>query len=379
MIFAPLTFVSGILLTMNPVWHVRCFHKHKFGLRVLIRQKANRRIPHEFHSSKVDLAMTGNFYMEMFFTGSHRLTALVLCFLSVSVFSGCGEGETGGGSATADKPKPAAAEEPLEESSGESSSSTPAEPVAADPVEEKKAAASPTPAPAARKVVDPSATGSFSGTIVLDGDVPDLKPLAKKGDENLKDKEVCGAADIPDDSLLVGDGNGIANVFVYLRRAPKGFKSEPPTEPVVLDQKGCIFTPHVALIQAGQKVLVKSSDAVQHNVHTFPARNQSTNLLVNPNEQTGIELTYLKAESEPLQVKCDIHAWMSSYHLVLDHPFMAVTDANGKFSVEGLPAGEYEFRVWHEKGGLLERGYKFTVTGEDEAVALKYSSDKFSG
>ena len=214
---------------------------------------------------------------------------------------------------------------------------------------------------------------------MLDGDAPALAALTKASDENLKDKEVCGVADIPDQSLLVGEGNGIANVFVYLRRAPKGFKSETPAEAVVLDQKGCVFTPHVALIQTGQEVLMKSSDNVSHNVHTFPARNQSINLLINPNEQTGIELTYAKPESDPFQVKCDIHAWMASYHLVLDHPFMAVSNSNGEFKIDGIPAGEYEFRIWHEKGGLLDKGYEAVVTGEDEAVELKYSVDQFAG
>jgi hypothetical protein len=225
----------------------------------------------------------------------------------------------------------------------------------------------------AKEPADPNATGSFSGTIVLDGDAPQLDPLVKAGDEAVKDKEVCGAADVPDQSLVVGEGNGIANVFVYLRRAPKGYKSEVPEEPVVLDQKGCVFLPHVALIHAGQKVLVKSSDPIQHNIHTFPNRNQGTNLLINPNDQTGIEIVYDRPETEPIQVKCDIHAWMASWHLILDHPFMAVTDANGNFSVDGLPAGDYEFRVWHERGGLLEKEYKVTVTGDDEPVTLKYA------
>lgn len=229
----------------------------------------------------------------------------------------------------------------------------------------------PAPPPAA------NATGSFFGTVVLDGDAPQLDLLVKSGDENVKDSEVCGVAGVPDESLVVGDGNGIANVFVYLRRAPKGHKSDVPSETVVLDQKGCVFLPHVALIRAGQKFVVKSSDAVQHNVHTFPARNQGINLLINPSDQTGLELTYDRAETDPLQVKCDIHAWMSSYHLVLDHPFMAVTDANGNFRIDGLPVGDYEFRVWHERGRLLEKAYKATANGDDKPVTLKYGMDRF--
>ncbi len=295
------------------------------------------------------------------------LVALALCFTT-----GCSE-ETPQSSSTNNTPEKSTASEP------ETPDDKPAETAAVSSPANEPVEPAETEQPAKKKVVDPSATGSFFGKIVLDGDAPMLEPLAKAGNEELKDKEVCGEADVPDESLIVGDGNGIANVFVYLRRAPKGYKSEVPTEAVVLDQKGCVFTPHVALIQAGQKVLVKSSDAVQHNVHTFPARNQGANLLIKANESDGVELNYSRAESDPLKVKCDIHTWMSSYHLVLDHPFMAVTDDTGAFKIDELPAGDYEFRIWHEKGGLLDRGFKATVTGEDDPVELKFAADKFAG
>jgi len=238
-------------------------------------------------------------------------------------------------------------------------------------------AAAPTRTAVALAPVSADATGSFSGKVLLDGKAPELAPLARADQESLKDKEVCGMADVPDESLQVGEDNGIANVFVFLRRAPRQYKSETPDEPVVLDQKGCVFLPHTALIRAGQKVLIKSSDPIQHNVHTFPDRNQSTNLLIKPNDQDGIELVYRRPESGPVQVKCDIHSWMSSWHLVLDHPFMAVTDKDGNFSVDDLPAGKYQFRVWHERGGLLEKSLKVTIKGDDKPVALKYSADRF--
>lgn len=304
-----------------------------------------------------------------------RFLPLSLSALALLGIAGCSSDSSESSDSSTTIPAPdsdiARIEEPESEHPEPAAASTP------EPKSDKQA--TPPSKPAVKKVVDPTATGSFSGKIVLDGDAPVLEPLTKASDANLKDKEVCGKVDISNESVIVGDGNGIANVFVYLRRAPKGYKSEVPAEPVVLDQKGCVFTPHVALIQAGQKVLVKSSDNVQHNVHTFPARNQSTNLLINPNEQTGIDLTYNKAESDPLQVKCDIHSWMVSYHLVLDHPFMAVTDANGEFRIDGLPAGQYDFRIWHETGGLLNKGFEATVTGEDEPVELKFPADKFAG
>ncbi len=224
-----------------------------------------------------------------------------------------------------------------------------------------------------------AADGRFHGRIVLEGQAPDLAPLVTKDQANVKDREVCGAHDIPDESLVLGKDNGIAHVFVFLRRAPKGYRKQVPQDPVILDQKGCVFLPHTALIQVGQKVLIRSSDPIQHNVHSFPKRNGSTNLLIEPNDQKGIELVYRRAEAGPIQVKCDIHAWMSSWHLVLDHPFMAVTDENGEFSIDGLPPGRHRFRVWHERGGLLEKSLSVTITGNDEPVTLTYPASKFGG
>lgn len=220
--------------------------------------------------------------------------------------------------------------------------------------------------------------GVVVGRILIDGDIPKLNPLIKSGDKAVKDAEVCGAQDVPDESLVVGDNKGIANIFVYLRRAPRGYKAEAVTSPVVLDQEGCVFLPHAALIRVGQPVLVKSSDAIQHNIHTFPTRNDPVNLLIKPNERAGVAIKYTRPESDPIEVKCDIHAWMTSYHLILDHPFMAVTDKDGNFRIEGLPAGTHEFRVWHERGGLLEKEYKVDVrAGAETPVDLKYAASKF--
>ena len=287
--------------------------------------------------------------------------------------AGCGGDDSGGDSSTSSGSTTSSESTPKEKPK-ETALEPPKDEIKAPPKEEEtKSAETET-----KDAAPAAATGAFSGRIVLDGDSPELAPLIAAGDKEVKDQEVCGVNGVPNESVLVGEGNGIANVFVYLRRAPKGFKSEPPTEPVVLDQKGCIFLPHAALIQVDQPILVKSSDAVQHNVHTFPTKNQEVNLLVNPNEEKGIEIKYGRAESDPLIVKCDIHTWMSSYHLVLDHPFMALTNEKGEFQIDGLPSGEYEFRIWHETGGVLDKGFKATVKGDDAPVEIKFAAEAFA-
>ncbi len=222
--------------------------------------------------------------------------------------------------------------------------------------------------------------GNFAGRVVLDGQAPQLELLVKSGDEKVKDAEVCGAHDVPDESMIVGAGNGVANAFVYLRKAPKSFEAAPPAQPVVIDQKGCRFFPHVSIVQVGQAVKVISDDQVAHNVHTFPKRNQGINSLMQPKDREGLELIYKTAESEPLRIACDIHAWMSAFQIVVDHPFAAITDADGRFSIQGLPAGKHEFRIWHEKAGFLER--KLVVEIDPDATTeqdLTFGADKFAG
>lgn len=223
------------------------------------------------------------------------------------------------------------------------------------------------------------AVGDFVGVVTYDGPAPELPLLVSQDDATARDAAVCAVHDVPDESLLVNSpANGLANVFVYLNKAPKGTQSPVPTEPVVMDQKGCIYLPHAVLIRVGQTVLVKSNDGVPHNVHTYPQRNTTSNSIVRPNDRGGLELVYNRSEREPLEVKCDVHTWMRAYQLVLDHPFMAVTDVDGKFAIRGLPAGKHKFRIWHERGKFLERSYEVEIkAGEPTEISISFPAEKF--
>ncbi|MEX0700622.1 MAG: carboxypeptidase regulatory-like domain-containing protein [Planctomycetales bacterium] len=206
--------------------------------------------------------------------------------------------------------------------------------------------------------------GDVSGQFVFEGEIPEREVLIQKGDAGAKDAAVCAADAIPSDALLVDpETKGIRNVFVYLLRAsdvhPDLRKSA--KEEVVFDQKGCRFIPHALFVRTDQKVRVLSDDPVPHNTHTFPLRNQAVNFLLQPNERVGSPVSVALPELLPVQVKCDIHTWMSAYWLVLDHPYAAITDEQGKFAIEKLPAGTHKLRVWHEKVGYVDREYEVTV------------------
>jgi hypothetical protein len=229
-----------------------------------------------------------------------------------------------------------------------------------------------------------SGTGTLKGVVTFKGAPPKRELEFAKGDKvkvKEADRAICAAEDYYKDHLLVNEmGNGVANVFVYLPKAPAGYKAPPvPSEPVVFDQKGCRFTPHALTVRCTQKVLIKSGDDLVHNTHTNPVRNtKGFNQAIKPKERDGVETSYDKPENVPVKVNCDLHPWMTAWHLPLDHPFMAVTDAEGKFEIPGLPPGKHEFRVWHEMPGYLEK--KLTVeikADKDMEENLSFTAAQF--
>jgi len=219
--------------------------------------------------------------------------------------------------------------------------------------------------------------GSIKGQIVADGAVASLKLLVTKGDAGAKDSSVCAAQDVPDESLVVdAKSGGIANVVIYLQKKPA--KVHPDLEKskekeVLFDQKGCQFLPHVLLVRNDQQVRVKSDDAVAHNTHTYPLKNKQENFVVSPNDRTGVAVPSVTlAERLPAKVGCDIHPWMQAYWVILDHPYAAVTKADGTFEIKGLPVGDHVFTVWQEKVGYLDKMYKVTVkAGDNELKPVK--------
>jgi len=223
--------------------------------------------------------------------------------------------------------------------------------------------------------------GTIKGSVVLDGDVPDPVMLHKKG-AAIKDAETCAAFDVYKDDLVVNkDTKGIANVFVYLRKAPKSIHPDAgaPDPKVIFDQANCIFKPHALVVQAGQTVEVLNSDSIAHNTHTYPLRNQAVNILVAPNTAAGagVNVETKTRESLPHQVKCDFHPWMMAYWLVLDHPYAAATDAEGNFTIENLPVGEHTLTFWHERSGYVEKSYDVkVVAGENPALKLTVEASK---
>ena len=195
--------------------------------------------------------------------------------------------------------------------------------------------------------------GTITGTAVYEGKVPNLKPLAVAAEP------VCAKrhATVPNEALVLGAGNSMANVVVQVVSGLPAGKTYPaPTTPVTMDQVGCQYVPHVMGVMVGQPFKVLNSDGVLHNVHSLPKVNKSFNMAMPPTRKEATE-TFSKAEGM-FVIKCDVHPWMQSYVGVFAHPFFAVTGSDGKFTIKDLPAGTYEIEAWHERLGTQ----KSTVT-----------------
>jgi hypothetical protein len=220
--------------------------------------------------------------------------------------------------------------------------------------------------------------GTLKGRVIFQGAAPKLEALTAVA---MGKEPICGKAGVPNDKLIIGEGNGVANVFVFLPKAPAGVAvPPPPAEPVKFDQKNCRFFPHGLIIRVGQELQLLNDDSVTHNTHTHAIRSQNFNSSISPHNQTGFDFKYQKSEAKPSEVTCDIHSWMQAYQLPLDHPWGAVSGANGEYEIKNVPAGEQKFQVWHEAaggGGYLERNLTVTIKpGEVTTKDITYDASK---
>ncbi len=198
--------------------------------------------------------------------------------------------------------------------------------------------------------------GTIKGVVIYKGEPPEPKVLVKEGDTTVKDPEVCAKHTITSEELVVNKENkGIQWAVVFVNRPAKIHPDlqSPPEEPAILDQIGCVYVPHVLAIREGQKLIVASQDPISHNTNIQGFRNTPWNRVLPPAEgmQTRLDGPSLVAEPLPMPVACNIHPWMKAYIAVFNHPYFAVTNEKGEFTIEKVPAGTVHLVSWQEKFG----------------------------
>lgn len=198
-------------------------------------------------------------------------------------------------------------------------------------------------------------TSTLKITFKFKGDAPKAELIDPD-----KDKAFCGKHEIPDESLVVNPkNNGIRDVIVFVYTGRRGTdlkdlpatKSEPKTH--TLANLNCRFEPHVLIAQQGDTIKVTNPDTVGHNANFAFFNNKAQNLTVPAGGSVEVELK--ETEPSAIPVDCNIHPWMKSRLLVVDHPFAAASDENGVLEIKGLPAGkEIVFRAFHETGSFKD-------------------------
>ena len=180
--------------------------------------------------------------------------------------------------------------------------------------------------------------GVVSGVVKFVGTAPKLEPIAVN-----KNRDVCGEKK-PSEALVVGAGGGVKGSVVRIEGVTRGKKSKGD---VVIDNHHCLFVSHVSAAMTGDRVRVRNSDPVLHNTHGFLGKPTVFNLAL-PNRGQMIDITKRLAKAGAVHVLCDAHPHMFGWLVVHDSPYVAVTDDQGAFRIDGVPPGTWKVTMWHE-------------------------------
>ncbi len=228
------------------------------------------------------------------------------------------------------------------------------------PAEQQPAAPA---APAA--TVNPATAGTITGTVKLVGTAPKM-PIIHMGADPACMKNNTGPVHAQE--VVAGKDGALENVVVFIKSGLGNYSYPTPSTPVTLDQKGCMYHPHVLSLMVGQQFEVINSDALTHNIHVMPTDNRQWNES-QPQGAAPIIKTFARPEMA-IQVKCNIHPWMKAYINVFSNPYFATTGDDGTFTIKNVPPGTYTIEAWQELYGATDQ----TVTiGPKESKAVNFT------
>jgi plastocyanin len=229
------------------------------------------------------------------------------------------------------------------------------------------------------KVVDVTATPELSESPAADGTelagrvrFEGTRPKRNRLPMDEASRKLYNGKPTLDESVLISKSGGLANVFVYVKTPVRG-DFPMPNAPAVIDQQKSVFRPRVQGLRVGQELVMKNGDPFIHNIRSLSRKNRPFNIAQPPGAPDR-QKTFEAAEG-PITIKCDFHRWMTAHFWVMDHPFFAVTDDEGRFAIRDLPPGEYTLAAWHEVFG--EQEVKVAVgKGSPSAAGFTFSPKK---
>ena len=198
--------------------------------------------------------------------------------------------------------------------------------------------------------------GTIKGKVVFAGPMPAQKKL-----DVTIDQYVCGNAK-ESEELAISPQRELRNAVVWIDDPPPNAKPPALPQKAEMDQTKCVFVPHIVIVPAGGTVDFLNSDRLLHNIHTTPKVNPAINR-TQPKDRTS---PYTFEKPEIVRINCDLHSWMQAWVVVAPHPFYALTGADGQFSFDNLPPGQYKLQVWHERLGTVPA----TVTVGDKPASV---------
>ena len=198
--------------------------------------------------------------------------------------------------------------------------------------------------------------GTITGDVKLVDGPPKMAPV-----KVTKDQDYCGET-LLNESYLVDANGGLKNVVVYLEAVQTAAPAD-PQKLNMIENTGCRYAPRILAMQKGERLRVKNNDPKLHIPHSY--LNEKTVFMLSlPFKNTILDATQKIRDAGILKLVCDTHAWMLGFVHVFDHPFFAVTDNKGSFSIPNVPAGTYTLKAWHEDAGLNSQEVVVSEGGE---------------
>ncbi len=242
------------------------------------------------------------------------------------------------------------------------SGSAPAKPTTAKPAVTATATAPATSTAAAAPAKEGNST--IKGAVSFSGKAPEMKVPAKR-----KDADFCKTKEVKYNAVIVNGGK-LQDVLVRITPGGVPGNWKAPEKHAEIDQADCMYAPRIQGVVAGQSLDIKNGDQTLHNVHTY----KGTESLFNQAQPKGAAAITKETPDEASVMKftCDVHPWMRGFVVVTDHPFFAVSGADGSFKIEKVPAGKYTVEAWHTQFGLLKKEAVEVKEGGEVAVDFEY-------